>query len=461
MFVNPPGYGTNEYPPLGMLYLAAVARQNGYKVDLYDAGVVETRLDAALDYVEQANPDVLAFSLYTTNLLDTYHFIENLVKKLRPIIIVGGPHATALPRATMEECQYIDYLVYGEGEVTFIEFLNALRDGKSLAEIDGLYYRQSESILNTKPRTFIENLDQIPFAAWDLIQKYKYPMDAVRKGERVAPIATSRGCPYNCAFCNKAVFGRRYRRRSPESVVKEIEFLTIKNGLDEIFFVDDLFALDRRWLAEFYQLLDAKNIKIPWKCLGRVDILQYEDFLEMKRHGCFVIQLGIESGNDHILEDINKNITTGQAEKAVKEAKRAGLDVHTYFILGHRLDTVESIKQTIAFARKLNSDFVSFFVLVPFPGTKVYEYVPQHLKNSWDRMSYYHDTTNPISICEVEPEKLLDLVKWAFASFFIRFRYLLGNIVLSKDSLHLKKIKFFMGLWSFKDYLLHKLRRIK
>lgn len=447
LFINPHGYGMNEYPPLGMLYVASAARENGHEVDIYDVGV--SNFDEALKYTKDKQFDVIAFSLYTTNLLDTYKFIEKIHRG--HTIIVGGPHATALPEQTMKDCYFIDYLVCGEGEETFVEILSNISENRNIENIKGVYYRKDKQIIKTDPRPYIENLDDIPIPTWDILEKYKYPMDMVVRGKKVMSIITSRGCPYNCSFCCKAVFGRKYRRRSPKNVVREIKYLKEIHEVDELYFVDDLFAFDKQWLNKFYEELEKEQLSIPWKCLGRVDLLEYEDFKKMQEHGCYVIEFGIESGSSKILRDIHKNITTEQARNAVKEAKRAGLAVHTFWIFGHRLDTEETIKETINLASEINSDFVSFFVLVPFPGTNVYEYVPDDLRYCWDRIGYYHDQTIPISICNVSSERLLKLENEAFSNYFLRFKYMKENIIQTQSGLRIIKLK--MIIWRMKKQL--------
>ena len=447
LFINPAGFGTNEYPPLGLLYLASVAKRNGHEVDFFDEGIDKSELNI-VGYVRKQKPDIVAFSLYTVNLIDSYRLIKKISElNPRPIIITGGPHATALPEKTLQECPEIDYLIYGEGENTFIELLEALEEGKEVKNIKGIYYHNNRIIMHTEPRPYIKDLDSLPFPSYDIIQKYHYPMDMVVKGKRVATVITSRGCPYHCAFCNKAVFGDEYRRRSPKNVVSEIKEL-ISKGIDEIYFVDDLFAFNKKWLLGFYEELDKEKIRIPWKCLGRVGTLGYNDFKAMKEHGCYVIELGIESGNNKILKDIHKKITIEEAEKTIREAKKAGLAVHTFWILGHRLDTEETIMETINTAKRFNSDFISFFILVPFPGTEVYKFVPEELRYRWERIGYYHKDTSPISICKVSSQRLLELEEKAFLTYFLRFRYIIDNILFTKRGLRLIKIK--MILWRLK-----------
>ena len=442
LFINPPGNTPNEYPPLGLLYLASVARKSGYTVDFFDAGIENNAKNISLeDDIIKFNPDVCALSLYTTNILEAFNIIRWVKTRLPKCkVVVGGHHATALPERTMKECQDIDYLVYGEGEETFVELLNAIDKNYSASEVRGIFYRANNSIRSTEPREYIEGLDSIPFPAFDLSKDFNYPYDAFVQGRRVGVIVSSRGCPYKCVFCNRAVFKSKYRRRSPGNVVAEMKYQIEKFGVDEIYFMDDLFAINRRWLNEFYLELEENAVKVPWKCLGRVDILSKEDFVRMRKNGCYIIQFGVESGNDKILEDIKKHITVDQARRSFKEARDAGLHTHGFFIFGHRKDDNSSIKQTLKFAQELNPPFISFFLLVPFPGTEVYSYVNSEQRYDWDRIKYYHFGTLPISVCKIDPRSLVLFADQAFSEFYGRMRYLWQNLFHADSSLKIRKM---------------------
>ncbi len=441
LFINPPGNTLNEYPPIGLLYLASVAREGGYTVDFFDTGVQNNKNISLEDYVIKSDPNVCALSLYTTNILRAFDIIQWVkAKSPKCKVIIGGHHATALPERTMEECPGIDYLVYGEGEKTFVELLNAIDKNCSIHEIKGIFYRADNSIRSTEPRKYIEDLDSIPFPAFDLIKDFNYLYDTFVQGRRVATMVSSRGCPYKCVFCNRSVFKSKYRRRSPGNVVAEMKYQIEKFGVDEIYFMDDLFAIQREWLDEFYRELDKNNIRIPWKCLGRVDALSKEDFIKMRTHGCYIIQFGVESGNDEILRDIKKNITTDQARRAFNEAREAGIYTYGFFIFGHRKDNYSSVKHTLKFAQELNPSFISFFLLVPFPGTEVYSDLNSKEKYDWERIKYYHFGTLPISICKIAPRDLVLFADQAFSEFYGRTRYLWQNFFHPYSSLKIRKM---------------------
>jgi len=257
-------------------------------------------------------------------------------------------------------------------------------------------------------------------------------------GGKVGPIISSRGCPWNCVFCFKAIFGRHYRRRSPQNVVAEMKWQINEFGVNEFEFLDDLFAVNRRWLDEFCEELDKNHINVPWRCHGRVNSLGREHMLKLREHGCYQIGFGVESGNDEILKDIKKNITTNQVRQAFEHAKEAGLLTIAYFMVGHRKDTHATIRQTVRFAKEIGPDMCGFGVLLPFPGSEVYSYVPEEIKYDWARYnSYYDRELLPISLCAVEPRDLRDYASLAEIDIFGNLSFLLRNVIFrSHISLH-------------------------
>jgi len=452
------GISKNEYPQLGLLYLSSIARQKGHIVDFLDCTAKRQTTQSILREVLEFKPDICGFSLYTQGLRLQYQFIKH-VKRYIPgcLIFVGGPHASALPERTIEECKEIDYLIFGEGEVTFAELTEAIQEKEKAEHINGICYRLGEKVIQNKHRKLIADLDSIPFAAYDLIyaKGYQYHNRKMEIGGKIAPMISSRGCPWNCAFCYKGTFGRTYRRRSPENVVGEIRMLVEKYGVNDITFVDDLFAVNRRWLRQFCVRLKESNIFIPWKCLGRVDTLNSEDMTMMRDHGCYGIEFGVESGNQEVLDDINKKITVPQVKRAFKTAKDSGLMTAAYFIFGNRLDTKKSIFQTMELAKEIKPDFAGFAVLLPFPGTKVYQMLDESIKHKWELYGSYYGYRHSISICSVDAKDLQEFGKQASPEYYGGIHYLVDNILLSKHSLKIKMYQvLFFGYFFLQNLLL-------
>jgi len=445
LLINPSGGYTHEYPPLGLLYIASVLRDSGHEVGFFDEGAKSKMGLSLLDYTARFNPDACGIAAYTTNISETFKKIS-LIKKQIPkcVMIVGGPHATVLPERTLEECKDIDYLVCGEGENTTKELLDTLQNNGDVLSVAGLYFRIDGNIQKTPPRELIKDLDSIPFPMYELIEDFQYVFDSLKISKKLATLMTSRGCPYDCTFCAaKAVWRGSFRRRSPENVIQEIKLLIEKYGYDELYFMDDLFAVNKRWLEKFYTLKQENLINVPWKCLGRVDLLAYEDYKKMADGGCYLIQFGVESGDDKILEDINKKMTTLQAAAAFSQARAAGLNTYAFFIIGHRLDTYETILKTINFAKKLCPDFLSFFCLVPFPGTQLHDLIPEESKYDWSRLMYsdWGRDLPPIQLSSVDSKDLLAFEQQAYAKVYVSMSYVLKNIIFSKSRKKLLCIK--------------------
>lgn len=429
--VNSPGDYPNQFPPLGLLYLAATAREAGHEVSLYDLGAANAVRDEFYCQADAFTPEVFGISVYTTQIGNTVALFKELRARFPCVkILVGGPHVSALPGETLNSCPEVDVEAVGEGERTLCEVLEFFSGKRSsLAEIAGICYRGDNGIVQTPEREYIKDLDAISYPAYDLIKKFSYSYDKFAFGKRVGITVSSRGCPYNCTFCNKAVFGNRYRRRSPGNVIDEIKLQKELLGIDEIYFVDDLFVTDQGWLETFFEAYQKSELNLPWKCLGRVDQVDEPVYRKMKKHGCFLVQFGVESGDREMLKKIRKNITKEKAAEAVAAAQAAGLNTATYFILGHPGDTYRTVMSTIDFAIALNADVCHFFVLVPFPGTYNYRYLPDDLKHSWNRIRYYHKGQYPISMCELSPEELYRLEKQARYSFYGRPGYFFHNVL--------------------------------
>ena len=429
LLVSPCGVSPTEFPPLGLLYLASSLRQAGHPVDFYDQNHDTRDLETVM---EQFGPDLLGISLYTTNVLSAFSLVDRVKTMDRSLpIVVGGPHATALPAETLRQCPGIDYLVAGEGERALVDLVGALERRDEPHQVAGLWYRggPAQSIVHTRPQVRIENLDELPLPAFDLAERYHYPYDRATRGHKVATIMTSRGCPYNCVFCNKAVFGSRYLRRSPASVAREVEVLAGQYGYDEFYPMDDLFAANRQWLGEFCDQYDRTGLRLDWRCLGRAGTLGRNDYARMRRSRCFQISLGIESGSDRVLRDIRKNVTKEEIRTAVDDIRAAGLQSYGFFIVGHRRETPATAAETFRFAVELNTDFAVFFILVPFPGTEVYRHVPEHLKTQWDRIRYFHSDTLPVSICELSSKQLLEIESQFNSEYYGRWQYLKANVL--------------------------------
>lgn len=362
----------NSYPPLGLGYLAAVAEQDGHDVRIHDFGLYPSQpLDKDAQEVIDNKPDLIAITSMTTS----YHYVEQLVERLKDglgaPIVIGGPHATSLPDATLANPN-IDYLVYGEGEHVWQEFLRSQDSGAACwDQIQGLWYKRDGKIIPGGSRKPIEDLDALPFPSRHLYDLAQYPLYAPN-GEPMITVLSSRGCPYNCSFCFKGIVGRSYHQRSPENIVAELRQVHEAYKIRNFYFIDDLFTIDVRRLEKILDYFIDQRLDFRWRCLARVDRVTPDLLKKMYRAGCRQIHYGIESGNDEVLRKTAKHINLQQVRDAVRWTEEAGIRSKGYFILGLPGDTEDTMEETIEFAASLELTEAMFSIATPFPGTRLW-----------------------------------------------------------------------------------------
>ncbi len=368
----------NSYPPLGLAYLAAVVESEGHSVALFDLGLEpDSPIEHDVERVAAYSPDLVGFTAMTNNYHSAEQTIASLKERVGCPIVVGGPHATVFPERVVAD-PHIDYVVYGEGERTLCELVQAISSmgpapsAGVLRSINGLCFISGGQVIRNPARPLISDLDSLPFPARHLLDLSRYPLYALN-GERMVTLLSSRGCPYDCSYCFKGIMGRTYRQRSPENVVAEIRSLIDEYGYRNFYFIDDLFTLDRQRLAAITRRIMEARLDIRWQCLARVDRVT-PDLLElMYRSGCRQIHYGIESGNPDILRAVGKKITLAQVRKAVAWTAQAGILAKGYFMLGLPGDTERTVRQTVAFATELGLDQAMFSLTTPFPGTRLWD----------------------------------------------------------------------------------------
>jgi len=402
-------------PPIGLAYLASVLRDK-HDVKVLDANGLGYGLDDVRRELKKFYPDVVGITSVTPSIYQAYQ-VAKIAKEVREDckVIVGGPHATFLPDKTLLECGFIDIIVRGEGEETIRELAEALEKGE-WEKVKGITFRKGDRIISNKPRPFIKNIDEIPFPSWDLLPMNKYQFYR----QRYASMLTSRGCPFNCSFCaSSRLFGGFWRGRSPENVVEEIRLLHDKFGIENIEFVDDTFTLDQKRAERICDEIVREGLDISWGASSRVDTLSRSLVEKMRRAGCWILFLGIESGCQKILDAIGKRITVEHARKAVKIVKEAGVQVLGSFIIGFLQDTIETINETIRFAKTLNLDYAEFSILTPYPGTPIYEHAKKNnllLTEDWSKYTGLEPT---VKIEGVSSSKLKSLLQRAYLTFYL------------------------------------------
>ena len=391
----------SSMPALGVLTLAAAVRSKGFNPFVVEASALGLSYEDTIRIIAEISPRYVGISSTTLTIFPAAK-IARLMKELDPgiTVIVGGPHLTAVPQQTMERFPQFDIGVIGEGEETTIELLNTLADHRDLSDVKGIIFGPSVYNPSAEPnrptitprREFIQHLDDYPFPAWDLLpgfpKAYKPPPFKVKNSPAVS-IVTSRGCPYQCTFCDTSVFGNRFRAYSAEYITAMIEELYHKYGIREFMIEDDTFLVSKKRAFDICESILKAGLKISWSCNSRVDLVDKDILAMMKRAGCWYIGFGIESGNQAILDLEKKNITLEQAVKAVKLTREAGILAKGFFMVGHPRETQHSLQETIDFAKRSSLSDITVTALTPLPGSQICSVADRYgaFDHDWRKMN--------------------------------------------------------------------------
>ncbi len=360
-------------PPLGVSYVAAAFERAGAEVRIFDYIVsryTPEKLKAQLDAFQ---PDAVGGTSVTLNFPAAARIVAT-VKEHNPEIVtmMGGPHVSFDAAGTLNTYPGIDLVVRGEGEETIAELTGALRDRKKWKDIRGLSFRDNGSIVETDTRPFIPDLDELPLPARHLL-----PLSRYRALGFPVSIITSRGCPYSCIFCQgRRMVGKKVRQRTASRVVDEIERV-LSYGIDRINVADDLFVSNKRKVRDVCDEIRRRGLKFAWSAFARVNTVDPETLAIMRENGCDSISYGVESGNQEMLDRIRKGIKLDQVRKAVRMCNDAGMICHASFIAGLPGETMETLKETDAFAQELGAMY-GYHILAPFPGTTVREQIDSY-----------------------------------------------------------------------------------
>ena len=420
LLVNPPQtfYPGSEQPagnlPIGLMYIAAVLEKADYKTEILDAFMAESTFQKNGDTINVGmpferikqeirarKPDIVGIAGPFTCQIENSIKISKLTKEDDPKIltVMGGPHVTLVPKEFLEEAKNVDIAVTGEGEYAMLDIARSFEGKKQLSEILGVAYRQNGKVVLNPPRPFIENLDELPYPAYDLVDMEQY-LNPKKIGyrsfkERAISMITSRGCPFNCCFCSVHLhMGRGFRAHSASYVLNHIEYVVDKFNVKNIFFEDDNLTLD---LARFEAICDGvieKKIKIGWETPNgvRADCLNLNLLKKMKQSGCQSVFFGVESGDQQILDNvICKSLDLKRVVEVAKICKDIGLKTGAFYIIGFPGEKKENMQRTVDFALRLKRDFdvgMHLFMATPSYGTRLYKeckkkgYIQENL--SWN-----------------------------------------------------------------------------
>jgi radical SAM superfamily enzyme YgiQ (UPF0313 family) len=449
--------GGSSAPSLGILMLAAMARQHGCDCSVVDASALGLSEPELLDRLGQVRPDILCLSSTTLGIANAGS-LAAAAKLLYPrmTVVIGGPHATAVPRETMERFPAFDVAVIGEGEQTLVELLLSLGASRPLAGIAGLVIRNGQALQATARRPFISDLDSLPAPAWDLLEGFPERYLPAPFKVRMLPAATlvtSRGCPNICIFCDRSVFGNSCHAFSADYVVRQMVELNRRYGIREFSFEDDTFVTFKARLKEICTRLIDLQLNVSWTCLGRINHVTPENLRLMRLAGCWQISFGIESGSPEILTLINKRVTLDQVRTAVTMSREAGIRTKGFFILGHPGETRETLEMTTSFALELPLDDISVSLMTPFPGTELHRRAAEfgEFDPDWEKMNLLSTVFVPQGLTR---DELITAQKELIRRFYYRPR-----IMFDYGRRLLRNPAMARGLWSGLRSLLLSTRR--
>ena len=381
------------YPPLGTIYAAALLREHGHHVALFDTMFAHTATQL-LPHLDREQPQALViyddgFNYLTkmclTNMRHAAFDMARLAQARGIKVIVCSSDATDHATAYLQAGA--DIVIPGEGEMALLECIQALDQGQpDCAHIPGLIYKQHHQILSTPKRPVMRDLDALPPPAWDLIDITPYKTAWAIHGYFSINMATTRGCPYKCNWCAKPIYGNRYHSHSPEAKAEELAYLVQHFGAQHVWFCDDIFGLKPGWVAAFAQALQNRGLHIPFKIQSRADLLLREDTVaDLARAGCQEVWLGVESDSQKILDAMDKGITVDQIQTARTLLAHHGIRTAFFLQFGYLGEDQTDIKATFDMLRHTMPDDIGVSVAYPLPGTPFYDKVKAQLalKANW------------------------------------------------------------------------------
>tara|TARA_B100002003_G_scaffold250303_1_gene289251 strand:- start:10459 stop:12096 length:1638 start_codon:yes stop_codon:yes gene_type:complete len=353
-------------PPLGLCYVAAAFREAGAEVILLDYIVEKYTPEKMRRSLEEFQPDAVGTTAVTMNFKGAAEILSD-VKTFFPdlVTIIGGPHVTFDSADTLRQYPAIDVVALGEAESTIKEFTPQILNRKAWHSIQGISFLDGETLINNERREFIKDLDSIAQPVRDILSVSRY----LALGFPVS-IITSRGCPYRCIFCQGTrMVGHKIRYREAEQIADEIENI-LALGFRRINIADDFFTSSKKRVRLLCEEIKRRNIKFEWAAFARVNSVSHELLEMMMEVGCDTISFGLESGNEEMLERVEKHMKLDQARKAAKICKEVGMNVFSSFIVGLPGETKETLQETRDFAEELGTEF-GYHFLAPLPGTPI------------------------------------------------------------------------------------------
>lgn len=397
------------FHPLGLLYVAAILEKNGYKVKVYDPFPDDNTF---IEEIIQNKPKIIGITATTAQINRGFDIAKEIKKQDEGVkIVFGGVHTTVMPKWVLKN-SFVDFVILGEGELTALELFDKISACKEdYNRVKGIGYKSGKKYELTQPRELIQDLDSLPFPARHLLSSdwYFQPPGRIRGVwlEKSATIMSSRGCPGQCIFCSShLLFGRITRYRSPQNVIGEINQMVDDFEIDGLWFVDDTFTVNHRWVREFCKLLKKSKLNITWGVQARVNYINEDLLREMRSAGCIQIDYGVESGSPKVLQTLK------------------GIRPLATFMIGNPTEEWEDILMTAKLVNEIKPDFADFYFTTPYPGTELYHMVKTHnwINPSYTLSSWVFDkiTDKPVMTINFSEKELQEIRSWLHNQVLMR-----------------------------------------
>jgi radical SAM superfamily enzyme YgiQ (UPF0313 family) len=430
------------------LSAAAVLREQGFDVSYIHCQTMGVDLNGLTQEIERLGPNMVVIQAEHIN-LGVAETAAKVAEGFGATSVFVGPLATALDEEFIWE-RYCNYVVRGEWDLTLASLASTLERKEDPARIQGLTFSRQGEIVRTPDVSLIEDLDSLPFPAYDLLDLSKFH-EAVFIRFPAATMITSRGCPYHCVFCAfpNTIYSHKFRAMSAERTLAEIKYLVHQFGVRQIRFDDDTFEIDRKRTIEICRLLKKERLDLAWLAQCRPGLMDRELCQAYYEAGCVMVLFGIESGNADVLKKIRKQTTVEEIRRGVRFAKEAGLEVLNCVMLGFYWDTPRTLRQSLELAFELDAEFTQFSIPTPLPGTEYYQLLESKGLlgfDRWEELDSFHQTS--LILPNLMPVEVNEAIRWAYRHYYTRPKYLTKMVrraLKSKD--HFRQSFSLMGAY--------------
>ncbi|MDD5556347.1 MAG: radical SAM protein [bacterium] len=429
--------------PINLCNLAAMCRERGHVPRILDLNVSRPAPGELRAEIARFDPRWIGITAFTMDINSASRLARSIKDAFpRIAIIIGGVHLSSLPERTMCENPQFDYGVVGEGELTLVELLEAgIHDAAKAATIPGIIFRHDGSLSRTAPRGLIDNLDTLPFPAYDLVEDMDAYQPSIhrRSNSKSMMVITSRGCPMGCTFCDRTVLGRRYRSHSVPYVIDLMKHLRDRYAIRHFDIEDENMGLNAQWLHHFCDRLANELPGITWACSMRADLVTDDKLKGMRAAGCRNITFGIESGSQEMLDNYKKRLKVETIRTAVGLVKKNSIGMSGSFILGGAGETEKTMRESIKFLRTIDLDYFYLWYLAPVPGSEVAGDLDRHgqiASRNWDDYSGQKIVFIPRGLSERQLRKTYTRY---YRAFYLRPSYIIRKLRSLSSARELKE----------------------